>query len=62
MGTDVIFGITNCCAGEATLRAAVKLFPWMNQHVCLEMRRSCEGVITLFATERFLKERYMWLQ
>jgi hypothetical protein len=25
----------------------------MNQHVCLEMRRSCEGVITLFGTERF---------
>ena len=35
------------------MRAAVKLFSWMNQHVGLEMRRSCEGVITLFGTERF---------
>ena len=25
----------------------------MNQQVCLEIRRLCEGVIKLFATERF---------
>ena len=46
-----------------------QLFSWMNQHVCLEMRRSCEGVFTLFATEKFfsgmshivaLEERGFW--
>ena len=31
--TDVLFDITSYCAGDATLRAAVKLFSLINQHV-----------------------------
>ena len=62
MGSNVIFEITSCCAGEATLRAAVKLFSLINQHVSWDekiMWRSnyiaCNGKV--FLPEWFI----MWL-
>ena len=35
------------------MRAAERLFSGVSQHVLLEVKRLCEGVIAYFATERF---------